>query len=111
MKYKVRVTDDALSDLADIYGWIADHDSPVKAEYVIARLTETVEGIATLPHRGSRPRELPPGLRAEYRQVFFKPYRAIYEVVGTDVVVHLIADGRRNLQSLLIQRLTTDTSR
>ncbi|MGO8934356.1 MAG: type II toxin-antitoxin system RelE/ParE family toxin [Terracidiphilus sp.] len=107
MKYRVQVTDDALHDLADIYDWIADHDSPAKADHVLDRLTETVEGIAMLPHRGSRPRELSPGLQAEYRQVFFKPYRLIYEVVGTDVVVHVIADGRRNLQSLLLQRLTT----
>jgi toxin ParE1/3/4 len=107
MKYKIQVTDDALRDLADIYDWIADHDSPAKADYVLSRLTETVEGIATLPYRGSRPRELSPGLQVDYRQVFFKPYRVIYEVVGTDVVVHVIADGRRNLQSLLLQRLTT----
>ncbi len=106
MNYRVQVSDDALRDLADLYDWIADHDSPAKADYVLRRLTETVEGIAMLPHRGSRPRELPPGLQGEYRQVFFKPYRLIYEVVGTDVLVHLVADGRRNLQSLLLQRLT-----
>jgi toxin ParE1/3/4 len=106
MKYLVQVTDDALRDLADIYDWIADHDSPAKADYVIERLTETIVSIETIPHRGSRLRELPPGLQAEYRQVFFKPYRLIYEIVGTQVVVQVIADGRRNLQSLLLQRLT-----
>jgi toxin ParE1/3/4 len=51
---------------------------------------------------------LPPGIDADYRQVFFKPYRLIYEVDGAEIVVHLIADGRRNLHSLLLQRLTAD---
>jgi toxin ParE1/3/4 len=61
-----------------------------------------------MPNRGSRPRELPPGTDAEYRQAFFKPYRVIYEVDGADIVVHLIAVGRRNLKSLLLGRLTAD---
>ncbi|HEY1805888.1 MAG TPA: type II toxin-antitoxin system RelE/ParE family toxin [Terracidiphilus sp.] len=108
MKYRILVTDDALRDLDDLYEWVAEHDSPQKAEYVFNRITETVKGIAVLPHRGSRPRELPPGLHAEYRQVLFKPYRVIYEVVEPDIVVHMIADGRRNLQSLLLRRLTAE---
>jgi toxin ParE1/3/4 len=43
----------------------------------------------------------------DFRQVFFKPYRVIYSVTRTEIVIHLIADGRRNLQSLLFDRLTT----
>jgi len=46
-------------------------------------------------------------MQAEYRQVFFKPYRVICEVEQGAVVVHLIADGRRHLRSLLLRRLTT----
>jgi toxin ParE1/3/4 len=41
----------------------------------------------------------------EYRQVFFKPYRLIYRVHEARVVVYLIADGRRDMQSLLVSRL------
>ena len=41
----------------------------------------------------------------EYRQVFFKPYRLIYRVMNADVVVYVIADGRRDMQSLLTRRL------
>jgi len=41
----------------------------------------------------------------EYRQVLFKPYRLIYRVVGRRVVVYVIADGRRDMQSLLARRL------
>ena len=46
------------------------------------------------------------GIR-EYRQVFFKPYRVSYQIEGKTVQVHLIADGRRDMQGLLARRLLT----
>jgi len=105
MSYPVRITSAAWRDLEEICTWIAEHDSPAKAEYVLDRLSETSAKIAEMPHRGSRPAELPPGTEGEFRQVFFKPYRVIYEFSGTEVVILVIADGRRSLQTLLLRRL------
>jgi toxin ParE1/3/4 len=105
MSYPVPMTSAAYRDLEDICTWIAEHDAPAKAERILDRLSETAVKIGEMPHRGSRPGELPPGTEGEYRQVFFKPYRLIYEFSGTEVVILLIADGRRNLQSLLMRRL------
>jgi toxin ParE1/3/4 len=59
----------------------------------------------TAPTRGSPPKELRALGDKEYRQVFFKPYRLIYRVVGQQVVIYLIADGLRDTQSLLARRL------
>jgi hypothetical protein len=60
-----------------------------------------VESLAEQPERGTHPRELVNlGIR-EYRQVFFKPYRVIYRVMGERVIIYLIADGRRDMQTLL----------
>jgi plasmid stabilization system protein ParE len=106
MSYSVRVTSAAWRDLEEIHDWIDENDSVENAGYVLDKLWETAEGIASMPQRGSRPRELPLGMEADYRQVFFKPYRVIYEVKRNEVVIHLIADGRRNLYSLLLRRLT-----
>jgi toxin ParE1/3/4 len=106
MIYPVRITSAAWRDLEEIHNWIAEHDSAEKADYVLDRLSEAAESISALPHRGTRPKELPPGMEVEYRQVFFKPYRVIYEIMRDEIVIHLIADGRRNLQSLLMRRLT-----
>jgi len=106
MTYPIRFTAAARRDLQEIHSWIAEHDSPGSANYVLDRLSEAAQSIATLPHRGTRPRELPARMDEEYRQVFFKPYRAIYEVKCDHVLIHLIADGRRNLQLLLLRRLT-----
>jgi toxin ParE1/3/4 len=98
VKYPVPITSAAWRDLEEICTWIADHDSPAKAGYVLDRLAQTAEKISIYPHRGSRPIELPEGTEAEFRQVYFKPYRVIYEVAAGQVVVHVVCDGRRNLQ-------------
>ena len=44
------------------------------------------------------------GIR-EYRKSFFKPYRVICRVIGKQAISYLIADNRRDMQSLLSRRL------
>ena len=66
---------------------------------------EVVDGLTRFPERGSYPRELLALGIKEYRQTAFKPYRVIYRVVGSQVVIHLIVDGRRDMQSVLARRL------
>ena len=105
MRYKVPLTAGAESDLDALYGFLAEHESRARAEHVLDRLMEATESLATFPERGSHPRELSAlGIR-EYRQTFFKPYRVIYRVIGKQVIVYVIVDGRRDMQSLLSRRL------
>jgi len=105
MAYEILLTAGAERDLEDIYDYIADSDSPAKADYVLTRLVEAANHLAAFPDRGSRPKELQAlGIR-EYRQTFFKPYRLIYRVIGRQVFIYLIADGRRDMQALLQRRL------
>jgi len=60
------------------------------------------------PNRGAHPKELLAlGIR-DYREIFFKPYRVIYRVLGNVLHVFLIADGRRDMQTLLHRRLLDD---
>lgn len=44
------------------------------------------------------------GMR-EFREVFFKPYVIIFRVQASAVYIYLVADGRRDMQTLLAQRL------
>lgn len=105
MRYEVLITQGAERDLEEIYDHIAEFDSPQKADYVLSRLLEVAERLATFPDRGPHPKELQAlGIR-EYRQTYFKPYRLIYRVIGKQVFIYLIADGRREMQSLLAGRL------
>lgn len=41
----------------------------------------------------------------EYRQAHFKPYRLIYRVSSKQVIIYLIAEGRRDMQTLLMRRM------
>ena len=105
MRYEVLLTDGAERDLEEIYDYIAEFDTQASADYVLDKLLAVTESLATFPERGSNPKELlAVGIR-EYRQTFFKPYRVIYRVIGKQVIIYLIADGRRNMQSLLGRRL------
>lgn len=105
MRYKVLLTAGAESDLEDLYGYIAEHDSPNSADHVLDGLMEVAESLAAFPERGSHPQELLAlGIR-EYRQSFIKRYRVIYRVIGKQVIIYVIADGRRDMQRLLSRRL------
>ena len=105
MRHDVLLTQGAERDLEELYDYIAEFDSPANADYVLDQLMEVVEDLATFPERGAYPKELLAlGIR-EYRQAFFKPYRVIYRVMGKQVIIYLIADGRRDMQSLLARRL------
>jgi toxin ParE1/3/4 len=105
MPFEVVLTEDAEHDLEDLFTYIATYDSPRNAEYVLTRILEIADSLATAPARGSQPKELRSLGDQEYRQIFFKPYRLIYRVIGQRVVIYLISDGRRDMQSLLSRRL------
>lgn len=104
-RYAVLLTQGAEQDLESIYDYIAEFDAPANADYVLDRLMKAAEGLANFPERGSYPKELLVLGVKEYRQIFFKPYRMIYRVIDKRVYVHVIADGRRDMQSLLARRL------
>lgn len=108
MRCLVLLTVDAERDLEDIYDYIAEHDSPRAADHVLDRLLEVTESLATDPKRGSLPKELKSLGIQEYRQAFFKPYRLIYRVIDKRVIIYLIADGRREMQSLLARRFLSE---
>jgi len=108
MIYRVLIGEAAERDLQEIYDWISEDDSISHADHVLDELVRAAESIATFPERGSRPKDLLPSVNGDFRQVLFKPYCVVYEVKPTEVLIHLIADGRRNLQSLLLRRLSED---
>jgi len=105
MSFRVFLTDDASRDLEELYHYIELRDAPGKADYVLDHLESALSTLSENPDRGAYPKELLAiGLR-EYREVYFKPYRIIYRVMGEKVYVMVIADGRRDMQSLLQRRL------
>jgi len=105
MPYRVLLTRDAVNDLEELDTWIAAHDSPERADYVIDGISEAFQKLTKLPERGTYPKELSALGIHEFREVFFKPYRIIYRVEHRTIYIYLIADGRRDMQTLLSRRL------
>ena len=105
MPFRVFLTEDAARDLEDLYDYIDSHDVPGKAEYVLDKIEKVFSSLSENPGRGACPKELlAVGIR-EYREIFFKPYRVIYKVMAGNVYVMVVADGRRDMQTLLQRRL------
>lgn len=105
MSFAVFLTKDAARDIEELYDYISLHDASGKADHVLDQIEKAFSRLSEFPERGVYPKELSAiGVR-EYREVFFKPYRIIYRIMDKNVFVLLIADGRRDMQSLLQRRL------
>lgn len=101
----VVLTTGAVADLEAIHDYLVRVGKPDRADALLDRLLAAAETLTRFPERGSCPKELiAVGIRA-YRQVIFKPYRVIYRILDHRVVIYLVADGRRNMQSVLAHRL------
>jgi toxin ParE1/3/4 len=103
--FEVLLTEGAEQDLESIYDYITKFDCAASADYVLDQLATVIESLATFPERGSYPKELLAVGIKEYRQTSFKPYRVIYRVMGRQVLIYVIADGRRDMQTVLARRL------
>jgi toxin ParE1/3/4 len=105
MKYGVYIISDAEEDIINLYNYIAISDSVDKAEQLLHKIQYTCSSLAELPNRGHIPPELERIGVIEYREIHFKPYRIIYQVVESNVYIHCILDGRKELQELLEKRI------
>jgi len=101
MPFSIRFTENAEQDLEDIYVYISSHGFPEKAYYVIEKIEERIMSLSELPERGYIIKELSELGITEYREIFFKPYRIIYKLTDNTVYIMIIADGRRDMQTLL----------
>lgn len=105
MPRRVLLAEAAERDIEDIYRYIAFSDSVVNADRVLAALDDACQRLSDMPERGNIPKELVQIGITDYREVHYKPYRIVYRVIGRDVVVYCVVDGRRDMQSFLERRL------
>jgi toxin ParE1/3/4 len=105
--YQVLLSEEAERDLPNIFSYVAFHDSHESALKLIENLEETCAKLEELQNRGHILKELKRLSIFEYLEVFYKPYRIVYEISDHIVYVHCIIDGRRDMESILRQRLLT----
>lgn len=103
--FQVSLTLGAQHDLESLHRDTLERRSPAQAAALLDDIEGAIDTLETLPDRGAVPSELAAlGVR-DYRQMVVSPHRIIYRVIDTTVYVMVIADGRRDMQSLLERRL------
>ncbi|OWV75746.1 plasmid stabilization protein [Rhizobium sp. R339] len=105
MRYRVLLAEDAERDVEDLYRFIAARDGAEMAERILTEIESACADLEKFPARGNIPKELASIGISEYRELHHKPWRMIYRIIGTDVIVYCVADGRRDMQAFLERRL------
>lgn len=102
---KVVWTLTAEDDLAGIVDFIAD-DNIEAALAVFERIRERAAALHNLPDRGRIVPELHQNGIIQYRELIVAPWRIIYRLEEDKLYVMAVFDGRRNLEDLLLERLS-----
>jgi len=104
-KHDVQLDIDAEDDLFEIYRYVALNDSIEQADRLFDSLKRACYSLLTLPLRGHIPPELQDIGVSQFQEIRFKPYRIFYSIDRATVTIHCVLDGRRDMQTLLQERL------
>lgn len=105
MRFAVELTSGAARDLEDICDGLAMRRGADDADALLDLFLSKIATLESFPQRGTIPKELETLGVLDFRQLNMEQFRLIYRVLGQTVYIVLIADGRRDMQSLLQQRL------
>jgi len=105
-KYGVLWTKTAEQDLGNIIDYIV-RDGLDRALEILLAIRSTASGLATMPDRGRIVPELKVHGISTYRELVISPWRLIYRTEGKNVIILSVIDGRRNLEDILLDRLTS----
>lgn len=98
-KYRIRIYPTAEQDLADVIEYLNTFSREAAVRYYDL-LTEEIAGLAVMPERWPRPRDLALAAKG-YRYLIVKDYLVFYMVVGDMVQIRRILYGRRDYKSIL----------
>jgi toxin ParE1/3/4 len=101
---KVSWSDTAIRDLQAIVEYIAEENLQAATD-TLRRIEKRAEALRAQSLRG----RIVPELRGigvmHYRELIERPWRIVYRVEAQQVFVLAVLDTRRNLQTLLLERL------
>jgi toxin ParE1/3/4 len=103
--FSVYLAEGAKQDLLRLHRYVTENDSRAKADTLVDDLQKKCSKLKTMPERGRVTPELERIGISEFRELIVGHYRIVYHVVKSDVFVHCILDGRRDLRDLLEERL------
>ncbi len=105
-KFTVRLTDHAKLDLLEASLFYLEECGRIRAVQKNNALETKCATLENYPYRGHIVPELADIGISGYREIHFEYYRIIYSVRGTHVIVNAILDGRRDLEAILLMRLS-----
>lgn len=85
---KLRYERGALTDLEEIFSYIASRNRDAAAR-LVARFEETASRIAASPHLGEATR------KSSFRRFPVGNYLIVYEVAESEVIIHYVRHGAR----------------
>lgn len=102
--YQVLWSHTAQQDLTEIIEYIAQ-DSIGDALTILQKLESKAAILITLPNRGRVVPELLHTGISQYRELICAPWRIVYRVDNKQVLIMAVLDSRRDLQTVLLNRL------
>lgn len=94
----------AVQDLENIIAYIAE-DSPPHARKILSKIKKTVSDLYHSPHRGRFVPELQNQGILLYRELVVAPWRIMYRVSESTVLVLSVFDSRQNIEDILLKKL------
>ena len=104
-KYQVIWSKIAENDLKNIIEYIAD-DIPPNALKIFKSVKQKASSLNTFPERGRIVPELHDQGILQYRELVISPWRILYRITEMNVFVLSVMDSRRNIEDILLKRLT-----
>ncbi|REG48470.1 plasmid stabilization system protein ParE [Paraburkholderia sp. BL6669N2] len=104
-KFKLLVLDEAQEDTKDLRRYILKSFGAQTWKQTSAELAVTFDNIRQFPQSGYVPAELSDFGGLNFRETLSGHNRVIYEVRDNTIYIHVVADTRRDLRTLLQKRL------
>lgn len=105
MGFRVVILDSAELDLKELRAYVLKNFSMETWHTSYAKIKEAIRNLKNFPQAGSIPEEIEKLNLTQYRQVLSGMNRIIYEVRQDVIYIHIVADTRRDMSTLLNRRL------
>ena len=96
---------DFKTDLKEIVNYIAI-DNPENALRIFQKIKKNASSLYTMPERCRIVPELKEQGIMQYRELIVKPWRIIFRIAEKKVYILSVLDSRRNIEDILLERLT-----
>lgn len=104
-QYEVYLTSFAETDINEIFTYY-NEDNHEFALKLLGKLKTRVFSLKTFPLKGKIIPELEKQGIIKYRQILEGNFRILYSIKDKNVYIHSIIDARRNLEEILLLKLT-----